>query len=112
LTLSPFASGLIASRDVNRKAFSLVRVPTEEEECERAFTRQRQQIVRERHRLQAMGRILLGSRGIHVTGKWWTGQTGKLIREETPGQVRPLFLFSGLNRATGAWQREPRRTRG
>jgi len=71
----------------NRKAFSVVRVPTEEEECERAFTRQRQQIVRERQRLQAMGRSLLASHGIHVTGKWWTGQTWKLIREEAPAWV-------------------------
>jgi transposase len=71
----------------NRKAFSLVRVPTEKEECERAFTRQRQQIGRERQRLQAMGRSLLASHAIHVTGKWWTGQTWKLIREEAPAWV-------------------------
>ncbi len=57
----------------NRKAFSIVRVPSEEEERDRAFIRQRQQIVRERQRLQAMGRSLLASHGIHVTGKWWTG---------------------------------------
>ena len=30
----------------NRKAFSIVRVPSEEEERERAFTRQRQQSIR------------------------------------------------------------------
>ncbi len=54
----------------NRKAFSIVRVPSEDEERDRAFTRQRQQIVRERQRLQAMGRSLLASHGIHVTGKW------------------------------------------
>ena len=32
----------------NRKAFSVVRVPSEEEERERAISRQRQQLVRER----------------------------------------------------------------
>ena len=50
-----------------------MRVPSEDEERDRAFTRQRQQIVRERQRLQAMGLSLLASHGIHVTGKWWTG---------------------------------------
>ncbi len=58
----------------NRKAFSVVRVPSEEEERERAFSRQRQQLVRERQRLQAMGRSLLAMHGIHVSGKWWKGQ--------------------------------------
>ena len=71
----------------NRKAFSIVRVPSEEEERDRAFTRQRQQIVRERQRLQAMGRSLLASHGIHVTGRWWTGKTWKLISEEAPAWV-------------------------
>jgi transposase len=71
----------------NRKAFSIVRVPSEDEERDRAFTRQRQQIVRERQRLQAMGRSLLSSHGIHVTGKWWTGKTWKLIGEEAPKWV-------------------------
>lgn len=58
----------------NRKAFSVVRVPSEEEERERAISRQRGQLVRERQRLQAMGRSLLAMHGIHVTGKWWTGK--------------------------------------
>ena len=71
----------------NRKAFSIVRVPSEEEECERAFTRQRQQIVRERQRLQAMGRSLLASHGIHVTGKWWKGKTWSGIESEAPEWV-------------------------
>ena len=71
----------------NRKAFSIVRVPSEDEERDRDFTRQRQQIVRERQRLQAMGRSLLASHGIHVTGKWWTGKTWKLIGEEAPEWV-------------------------
>lgn len=71
----------------NRKAFSIVRVPTPDEERERALTRQRQQIVRERQRLQAMGRSLLASHGIHVTGKWWKGKTWSLIGSEAPGWV-------------------------
>ena len=42
----------------NLKAFSIVRVPTEDEERQRAFTRQRGQIVRECPSLQLMGRRL------------------------------------------------------
>ena len=71
----------------NRKAFSIVRVPTEAEERERAFSRQRQQLVRERQRLQAMGRSLLSSHGIYVTGRWWMGATWKQICEEAPDWV-------------------------
>ena len=33
------------------------------------------QIVGERQRLQEMGRSLLASYGIHITGKRWTGST-------------------------------------
>ena len=71
----------------NRKAFSIVRVPTKEEERERAFSRQRQQLMRERQRLQAMGRSLLSSHGIYVTGRWWKGSTWKQIRDEAPDWV-------------------------
>lgn len=71
----------------NRKAFSVVRVPSEEEERERALSRQRQQLVRERQRLQVMGRSLLAMHGIHVTEKWWKGKTWAMIRSEAPGWV-------------------------
>lgn len=59
----------------NRKAFRVVRVPSEEEERERALSRQRQQLVRERQRLQAMGRSLLAMHGIHVTANLFARQT-------------------------------------
>jgi transposase len=71
----------------NRKAFSVVRVPSEEEERERAISRQRGQLVRERQRLQAMGRSLLAMHGIHVTGRWWKGKTWTMIRSEAPAWV-------------------------
>ena len=81
----------------NRKAFSVVRVPTAEEERERAISRQRQQLVRERQRLQAMGRSLLAMHGIHVSGKWWQGKTWSKIRSEAPEWViERLEVFSRL----------------
>ena len=81
----------------NRKAFSIVRVPTEDEERQRAFTRQRQQIVRARQRLQAMGRSLLATHGIHVTGKWWKGKTWGAISSEAPEWViERLVVYTRL----------------
>ena len=59
-----------------------MRVPSEEEEGERIISRQRGQLVRERQRLQAIGRSLLAIYGIHVTGKWWTSKAGTMIRSE------------------------------
>lgn len=72
----------------NRKAFATVRVPSEEEEEERALWRQRQQLVRERQRLAAMGRSLLAMRGIHVSGRWWKGRTWARIEEQAPPAVK------------------------
>ncbi|MDF1756670.1 MAG: transposase, partial [Verrucomicrobiales bacterium] len=52
-----------------------------------ALSRQCQQLVRERQRLQAMGRSLLSSHGIYVTGRWWKGATWKQITAEAPDWV-------------------------
>lgn len=91
----------------NRKAFSIVRVPTEEEERERALSRQRQQLMRERQRLQAMGRSLLSSHGIHVTGRWWKGATWEQIQDEAPDWViERLEVFIRLITPVEAEERE------
>jgi len=91
----------------NRKAFSVVRVPSEEEECERALSRQRGQLVRERQRLQAMGRSLLAMHGIHVTGKWWKGKTWAMIRSEAPAWVvERLKVYIKLIEPVGAEERK------
>jgi len=71
----------------NRKAFSVVRVPTQEQERERAMSRQRSQLVRERTRIQAMGRSLLATQGIHVNGRWWRGRTWAGVQEQAPQWV-------------------------
>ena len=71
----------------NRKAFSIVRVPTEVQERERALSRQRSQLVRERTRIQAMGRSLLATQGIHVSGRWWRGRTWASVQEQAPQWV-------------------------
>ncbi len=55
----------------NHKAFALVRVPSPEEEQRRCVSRQREQIRRERQRLEAMGRGLMLAQGHRVKGHWW-----------------------------------------
>ena len=78
----------------NKKAFSVVRIPTVDEERERAITRQRQQLVRERQRLAALGRSLLATHNIHVTGKWWKGKAWTAIKVQAPAWViERLELF-------------------
>lgn len=56
----------------NRDALAVVRVPTEAEEQLRCESRQREQLLRERKRLQAQGRSLLSSQGLRVSSRWWT----------------------------------------
>ena len=55
----------------NRKAFSIVRVPTPEQEQKRALSRQREQLRRHRLSLAAQGRLLLLGQGYHQSNHWW-----------------------------------------
>lgn len=55
----------------NRKTFAVVRVPTPEEEQRRCVSRQREQLRRERQRLEAMGRSLMLCQGHRSKGHWW-----------------------------------------
>ena len=71
----------------NKKAFSVVRIPTVDEERERAMSRQRQQLMRERQRVAGMGRSLLAMHNIHVTGKWWKGKAWAAIKVLAPAWV-------------------------
>jgi transposase len=52
----------------NKKAFGTVRIPTVDEERERAMTRQRQQLLRERQSVAGIRRELRGLQNIRVTG--------------------------------------------
>ena len=71
----------------NKKAFSTVRIPTVDEERERAMSRQRQQLMRERQRVAGMGRGLLALHNIHITGKWWKGKAWAAIKVLAPEWV-------------------------
>jgi transposase len=55
----------------NRKALAVVRLPTPEQEQRRCVSRQREQLRRERQRLEAMGRSLMLCQGHRTQGHWW-----------------------------------------
>ena len=70
----------------NRKALSVIRVPTAEQELARSQSRQRQQIQEHRKRWEAQGRSLLLYYGLPVSGQWWQGKAWAKIQEEmSPG---------------------------
>jgi len=55
----------------NKDAFSVVRVPTEEEERKRSVSRQRQSLQKHKQRLAAQGRSLVMYYGGRLKGQWW-----------------------------------------
>ena len=63
----------------NKKALAVVRVPTPEEEAARWPSRQREQMLKERKRLESQGRSLLLTQGVRVKGHWWQEKDWKLL---------------------------------
>lgn len=55
----------------NPKAFTVITVPTPEQEQARAQARVRGQLKQSRHQWEARGRSLLLCHGHHVSGPWW-----------------------------------------
>jgi transposase len=68
----------------HRHIFSVVRVPTPEEERARAQTRLRDQLRRTRARIEAQGRSLLLAQGYRVTGCWWQQTNWLQLRGTLP----------------------------
>lgn len=68
----------------NRRAFSVVRVPTPEEEQARALSRQRDQFQEARQRHEAQGRSLLLYNGVRVCGAWWRERAWKKLQPALP----------------------------
>jgi transposase len=71
----------------DKKALSIVRIPSREEEAHRAPARLREQLRREIRRLQAMGRSLLLQREMVIAGRWWTGRSWAQIQQAMPAWV-------------------------
>jgi len=78
----------------NRKAFAVVRIPTPEQEQRRCVSRQREQVRRERQRLEAMGRSLMLAQGHRIQGQWWQAQNWTKVSARLPGWlVERLTIF-------------------
>jgi len=73
--------------DGDKRALSIVRIPSREEEEKRSPGRLRQQLRKEVRRMQAMGRSLLLQQEMAVRGRWWQGTTWALIHQRMPGWV-------------------------
>ena len=81
----------------NRKALAVVRIPTPAEEQRRGVSRQREQVRRERQRLEAMGRSLMLTQGHRVSGHWWQPAFWERLSSKLPPWlVERLELFRTL----------------
>src|SRR5216117_1817726 len=76
----------------NRDAMALVRVPTEQEEQQRAIHQQREQLVKARKQLEAQGRSLMVNHGLEPVQNWWKPRTFAAL--PVPQWIRELLLNS------------------
>jgi transposase len=75
----------------NRRIFSVVCVPTPEQEQARAESRLREQVRRTRQRIEAQGRSLLLTQGCRVTGRWWQSVAWLQLSGSRPGWLVELL---------------------
>jgi transposase len=72
----------------NRCVFSLVRVPTPDQEQRRAVCRQRGFVMRARNQAASRGRSLLLTQGYRVRGRWWGTRSWAQLRPTLPEPLR------------------------
>jgi len=75
----------------NKRALSVVRVPSESQEQQRSLSRQREALVRERKRLAAMGRSHALYYGKRIRGQWWKPRCWQLLQGELKAIVLELL---------------------
>jgi len=80
--------------DGNRQELAVIRVPSEAEERRRQRSRQREQLVRHRQKIEAQGRGLLVSQGLPAPAHWWREQTWRRLAKLLPEWIlAPLQIF-------------------
>jgi len=77
--------------DGNTRELAVIRVPSEEEERRRHLSRQREQLVRHRQKLQAQGRGLLVNHGLPAPAHWWMAQTWSRLHSHLPPWMAVLL---------------------
>jgi transposase len=75
----------------NRRALAVICVPTPEQELARAQSRQREQLLSHRLRLEAQGRSLLLFNGVRVKGRWWQARHWLGLVPQLPGPLLELL---------------------
>ena len=75
----------------NRHALAVVRVPTLEQELARAQSRQREQLLAHRLRLEAQGRSFLLYHGMRVRGRWWQERHWVALSPQVPAALLELL---------------------
>lgn len=78
--------------DGNRKALAVVTVPTETQELMRAQSRQREQFLQHRLRLEAQGRSTLLYFGYRLRGPWWRPRQWERLQVEVRPEVYALLV--------------------
>ena len=68
----------------NTRELAVILVPTEAEEQARHVSRQREQLVRHRQKLEAQGRSLLISHSLPAPAHWWKNQTWTRLSKLLP----------------------------
>lgn len=78
-----------------RRALTVVRVPTPEQEQRRGLCRHRDTLVKERQRCVVRGCSLMLAQGIRVQGDWWQGKAWLQLQSTLP---------DWLKEQVGQWQ--------
>jgi len=76
----------------NRHALAVVRVPTPEQELARAQSRQREQLLAHRLRLEAQGRSFLLYHGMRVKGRWWQERNWVTLQSRVTEPLLKLLI--------------------
>ncbi len=73
--------------DGNTRELAVIRVPSEQEERARHTSRQREQLIHHRQKMEAQGRSLLISYGLPAPAHWWKNQTWSRLTKLLPGWI-------------------------
>lgn len=76
----------------NKGAICVVRVPTEEEERRRAWSRQRDMLAKEKKRLQNQGTSAARFHGQEIPSNWWKPKTLERLKSVLPDYLYELLL--------------------
>ncbi len=72
----------------NTRELAVIRVPSEAEEQARHVSRQREQLVRHRQKLEAQGRSLLINHALPAPAHWWKQQSWSRLGKHLPAWIR------------------------